>query len=200
VSGVGANEVALEPSSARVPAQSLAPARERRELREAARGSREATEAVVRRYWPIAYRTAYLIVHDPGEAEEVAQEALLSALGAMRRFDRRRHFHPWLHRIVVNKALDSIRAYRGRPETVELGSQRDVAAPKGPPPVPPELGAALLELDPTDRAIVVLRHLFDYRAGEIGQMVGLSATGVRTRLQRALDRLRTTLEETQNEP
>ena len=197
MSGAGANEAALHSSSARVPAESLAPAGERRELREAARGSPEATEAVVRRYWPIAYRTAYLIVHDPGEAEEVAQEALLSALGAMRRFDRRRHFHPWLHRIVVNKALDSLRTNRGRPEALELGS---VAAPKGPEPVPSELGAALLELDPTDRAIVVLRHLFEYRAGEIGEMVDLSATAVRTRLQRALDRLRTTLEATKNEP
>src|SRR5215204_6394258 len=69
-----------------------------------------------RRHWPDAYRTAYLILHDRAAAEDVAQEAFLAALRALDRFDRRRPFGPWLHRIVVNRAIDWARARALRAE------------------------------------------------------------------------------------
>ena len=53
-----------------------------------------------------AYRAAYLVVHDAAAAEDIAQDAFLAAVDALDRFDRRRPFAPWLHRIVVNRALD----------------------------------------------------------------------------------------------
>jgi RNA polymerase sigma factor (sigma-70 family) len=92
---------------------------EKRELREASRGNAEASEALVRRYWPIAYRTAYLIVQNSAQAEDVAQEAMLASIQSIGRFDRRRRFAPWLHRIVVNRALDSLRSERRRRQEIE---------------------------------------------------------------------------------
>ena len=74
-------------------------------IRQAKRGSADAVEALVRRHWDGAQRTAFLIVHDAAAAEDIAQESLLAALERIDRFDRRRPFRPWLHRIVVNLSL-----------------------------------------------------------------------------------------------
>ena len=57
-------------------------------------------------HWPRAHRAAYLVVHDAAAAEDIAQDAFLAAVDALDRFDRRRPFGPWLHRIVVNRAID----------------------------------------------------------------------------------------------
>ena len=70
-------------------------------------------------HWPRAYRAAYLVTHDAGAAEDIAQESFLAAIRALDRFDRSRPFGPWLHRIVVNRAIDWTRARKLRGE-VEL--------------------------------------------------------------------------------
>ena len=85
-------------------------------VRAAQGGSERAVEELFARYWPDAYRTALLIAHDRAAAEDIAQEAFLSALRALPRFDRRRPLGPWLHRIVVNRAIDFARARRLRRE------------------------------------------------------------------------------------
>src|SRR5437870_13753302 len=79
---------------------------ERALVRGAQRGSVSDLEALFRRHWRPAYRAAYLVVHDAAAAEDIAQEAFLAAVRALDRFDRRRPFGPWLHRIVVNRAID----------------------------------------------------------------------------------------------
>src|SRR5437868_329239 len=83
---------------------------ERALVRGAQRGSVSDLEALFRHHWPRAYRAAYLVVHDSAAAEDIAQEAFLAAVRALDRFDRRRPFGPWLHRIVVNRAIDWSRA------------------------------------------------------------------------------------------
>ena len=65
-------------------------------------------------------------MHDAAGAEDIAQEAFLAAVRALDRFDRRRPFGPWLHRIVVNRAIDWSRARSLRAE-VELAESE--AAP-----------------------------------------------------------------------
>ena len=84
--------------------------RERRLVRDVQRGSAQALEELFRREWPRAYRAAYLVVHDAAAAEDIAQEAFLAAIRTIDRFDRRRPFGPWMHRIVVNRAIDVTRA------------------------------------------------------------------------------------------
>jgi RNA polymerase sigma-70 factor, ECF subfamily len=80
--------------------------RERAWVRGAQRGDASSLEALFRHHWPGAYRAAYLVVHDAAAAEDIAQEAFLVAVRNLDRFDRRRPFGPWLHRIVVNRAID----------------------------------------------------------------------------------------------
>src|SRR5919202_1879586 len=83
---------------------------ERSWVRGAQRGSVSDLESLFRHHWPRAYRAAYLVVHDSAAAEDIAQEAFLAAVRSLDRFDRRRPFGPWLHRIVVNRAIDWSRA------------------------------------------------------------------------------------------
>src|SRR3954452_21476925 len=98
-------------------------------LEAAQTGSEAAVEELFRRHWPHTHRAAYLIVRDAAAAEDIAQEAFLSALGALDRFDRRRPLGPWLHRIVVNRAIDWARARALRAETGAAAGPEPAAAP-----------------------------------------------------------------------
>jgi RNA polymerase sigma-70 factor, ECF subfamily len=161
---------------------------ERRLVREAQQGSSGAMARLYSAHWRSAYRAAYLVVHDAAAAEDIAQDGFLAAVDALDRFDRRRPFAPWLHRIVVNRALDwarreALRRKVSRPESVFE-------------PLPPldeiggEMMAALKELPAEQRAVVVLRHLLEYTPGEIAGMLDLPRGTVNSRLRRGLDRLR----------
>jgi len=85
---------------------------ERARVHGAQRGSVSDLETLFRTHWPRAHRAAYLVTHDAGAAEDIAQESFLAALRSLDTFDRRRPFGPWLHRIVVNAALMKLRAKR----------------------------------------------------------------------------------------
>ena len=163
---------------------------ERRLVREVQRGSTAALEDLFRREWPRAYRAAYLVVHDAAAAEDIAQEAFLAAVRAIDRFDRRRPFGPWMHRIVVNRAIDATRARALRRE-VDAAAGDSAEAPPDPPsrPLSDDVVSALAELSAEHRAVVVLRYLFDYTPGEIARALDMPRGTVNSRLRRALDRL-----------
>jgi RNA polymerase sigma-70 factor (ECF subfamily) len=166
-------------------------------IRQARRGSADAVEALVRRHWDSAHRAAFLIVHDAGAAEDIAQEAMLAAVRSIDSFDRRRPFRPWLHRIVVNRSLDWLRARARRPEvSVEVAAPvaAGAAGPARPDALSDELMRALAALDPDERALIVMRHLLGYRSSELGRLLDLPSGTVRARLARALERLRELLE------
>ncbi len=181
-------------------------------LRAAQEGSADAVEALVRRYWDVAHRAAYLIVQDSAAAEDIAQESVLAAVQRIHRFDRRRPFGPWLHRIVANRSIDWVRARKRRAEVATEaadaalvaaaragrgGVTDDGAAAGG---LPEDIVAALAMLDPEDRAVVVLRHLLDYNSREIARMLGVPPGTVRTRLRRSLESLRPLLADRAEEP
>jgi RNA polymerase sigma-70 factor (ECF subfamily) len=159
---------------------------ERALVRGAQNGSASDLEALFRLHWSRAHRAAYLVVGDAAAAEDIAQEAFLSAVRHLDRFDRRRPFGPWLHRIVVNRAIDHARARALRHET-ELPESLP-----GQPPAEPANGtllAAIGALPPEQRAVVVLRHLLEYTPGEIADLLELPRGTVNSRLRRGLDAL-----------
>ena len=110
-------------------------------------------------HWPRAYRAAYLVVHDSAAAEDIAQEAFLAAVRALDRFDRRRPFGPWLHRIVVNRAIDWSRARALRRESGTPGSASSTPCPADERARTDAALRALADLSPEHRAVIVLRHL-----------------------------------------
>src|SRR4051812_43876373 len=104
-------------------------ASERDLVRAAQRGSEAAVEELFRRHWAHTHRAAYLVVRDSAAAEDIAQEAFLSAVAAIDRFDRRRRFAPWLHRIAVNRAIDWSRARAARREAAADGALLEAVEP-----------------------------------------------------------------------
>jgi RNA polymerase sigma-70 factor (ECF subfamily) len=172
---------------------------ERAWVRGARDGSAADLEALFREHWPRAYRAAYLVVHDAAAAEDVAQEAFLSALRALDRFDRRRPFGPWLHRIVVNRAIDWARARSLRGEVYSEGlvevAAPAVEAPTSRSPYAEPTLAALADLSPEHRAVIVLRYLLEYTPGEIAELLELPRGTVNSRLRRGLDQLGGRLDE-----
>ena len=164
--------------------------REERRLLAAVRaGSTADLERLFRLHWPRAHRAALLVVHDTAAAEDIAQEAFVSALRSLDRFDRRRPFGPWLHRIVVNRAIDwsRTRALRNEAPLAAGLDSGDWDVPGSP--ISDEIAAALVALDPDRRAVIVLRYLLDYTPGEIADLLELPRGTVNSRLRRALDEL-----------
>src|ERR1043165_7611329 len=81
-------------------------------VRAARAGDRDSASELFRRHWSGAWRAAYGISGRRALADDVASDAFERAFAALSRFDERRPFAPWLHRIVVNRALDLLRAER----------------------------------------------------------------------------------------
>jgi RNA polymerase sigma-70 factor, ECF subfamily len=160
-------------------------------VREAQRGSAAALEQLFRAHWNRAYRAALLVVGDAAAAEDIAQESFLAAVRALDRFDRRRPFGPWLHRIVVNRAIDWGRARALRRELALDGVAEPAAAAEAVRGGgrTEELAGALASLVPEQRAVIVLRYLLDYTPGEIAELLDLPRGTVNSRLRRGLDRL-----------
>jgi len=167
----------------------LGPGRQERSwIRGAQSGSVSDLEALFREHWPRTHRAAFLVVQDGAAAEDIAQEAFLAAVRNLDRFDRKRPFGPWLHRIVVNRSIDWARAKALRRETaeVESGDEFDTG----------DLGtfsqgvaAGLASLKPEHRAVIVLRYLLEYTPGEIAELLDVPRGTVNSRLRRGLDRL-----------
>lgn len=168
--------------------------RERRLVKDAQRGSGEALAGLYAAHWRRAHRAAYLIVHDAAAAEDIAQDGFLAAVDALDRFDRRRPFGPWLHRIVANRAIDWARREALR-QRVDGATDPDPPGGATSERLDDDLMAALSELPAEQRAVVVLRYLLDYSPGEIAAMLELPRGTVNSRLRRALDRLSARLEE-----
>ncbi len=168
---------------------------ERAWVRGAQAGSASDLEALFRAHWPRAYRAAYLVVHDAAAAEDIAQEAFLAAVRALDRFDRRRPFGPWLHRIVVNRAVDWARARALRREVAGDALEGEPALAPAPAGDAAGLASRLAELPPDQRAVIVLRYLLEYTPGEIADLLELPRGTVNSRLRRGLDRMAAGLEE-----
>lgn len=160
-------------------------------LREARAGSRSATEAIVERYWDKAHRIAFGVLGDRHIAEDVTQESMLSILANLSRFDTRRPFEPWLHRIVTNRAVDWARARERREKVATLVQPNQQQQPLPQQELVEALGALPVE----QRAAVVLRYVAGYGTNEIARILGVQRGTVGSRIRRGLDRLRIELED-----
>jgi RNA polymerase sigma factor (sigma-70 family) len=159
-----------------------------------------AFEELVRRYQELAFRVAWLVVRDRGEAQDAVQEAFVKAYHAMPRFRPGAPFRPWICRIVANEARNRGRSSRRR-ETLAL---RVAAVAPGDAAPSPETAAvsrdeagallrALAGLRDDDRMVVAYRYLFDLSEAETAEALGIAPGTVKSRLSRSLVKLRTRL-------
>jgi len=149
----------------------------------------------------IAFRVAYAVLHDAGEAEEAAQDAFVKAHRALGRFRRGSPFRPWLLQIVGNEARNRVRARSRRKGLVRRVAGTDVSGGAAPPPEAAvlaseqrdELVAAIAALAPDERLAVIGRFFLGLTDEEAAAALGIRRGAVKMRVFRALERLRAEL-------
>jgi RNA polymerase sigma-70 factor (sigma-E family) len=138
-------------------------------------------------------RTAYLIVWDLPEAEDLVQETLFKVARRWPKVSRMEHPAAYARRILVNLALDgSLKRSRRR---AELSAPRPShpAVPAAPLDAHDELYAALVALPPRQRAVLVLRYFLDLPEAEVAAALQCSLGTVKSTASRGLARLEQTL-------
>ena len=164
----------------------------------AQRGDAAAYEELVRRYQGIAFRTAYVIAGSARDAEEAAQDGFVKAFRAFGRFRRSRPFRPWLLAIVANEARNRRRS-AGRRDALALRAADEIR----PGDAAPSLEAAVLgrerysllleavnRLSEEHRLVIACRYFLDLSEAETASALGIRRGTVKSRLSRALERLR----------
>jgi RNA polymerase sigma factor (sigma-70 family) len=172
----------------------------------ARRGDVAAYEELVRRYEQLAFRTAFLVCGDAEEARDAAQEGFVNAYGALRGFRAGAEPRPWLLRIVANAARNRRRA-AGRRTSLALRSAQDRPL-DGAAPSPEaavlageqraELLAAIEKLGDEDRRIIALRWFADLSERDISAVLDVPSGTVKSRLSRAMARLRGVMRGSEN--
>jgi RNA polymerase sigma factor (sigma-70 family) len=161
-------------------------------IAQARRGDAAAYAMLVRRHEDVAFRTAMLITGHPQDAEDAAQDGFVKAWRALHRFRAGEPLRPWLLSIVANEARNRRRA-AGRREHLALRAAAAVPTPSEPPATlldRDQLAAAIGRLRDDDRVILGCRYLLDLSEAEMAAALGVARGTVKSRLSRALDRLR----------
>lgn len=165
------------------------------------RGDEAAYAELVARHQALAARTAYVITGSAADAEEAAQEGFVKAYFALDRFRPGAPFRPWLLRIVANEAINRRKAAGRRPAVpLDLVGDR----PEGDTALSPEgaalagerratVIAALRRLRDEDRLVIAYRYFFDLSEAEMAEALGVARGTVKSRLSRAMARLRDVL-------
>jgi len=145
------------------------------------------------RLWAVAVRT----LGDPEEAADAVQDAMIAAFRRARGFRGDSAVTTWLHRIVVNSALDRIRRRAARPATSQDQDGLDALATGGQPLSDPsastdttlDVQAALSTLIPDQRKALVLVDMLGYSIAEAAEILGVSEGTVKSRAARGRARL-----------
>ena len=164
----------------------------------AGRGDHAAYSALVEAHRDIAFRVAYLVTGTAADAEDAAQDAFVKAFRQIRRFDPSRPFRPWLLRIVGNEARNRRRSKARRFNYEVAASGRSEA---GPPSELPESAALRADIDrqilaavnrlpEKERLVVGLKYFLELSGKEAAFSLGVPVGTVKSRLNRALQRLR----------
>lgn len=153
-----------------------------------------AYEEIVRRYREPAIRAAYIVTASTADAEDVAQEAFVKAYRALPRFRTGAPLRPWLLRIVTNEARN-VRKASGRraalalraPASGDFVSAEETAVARDERA---HLLVAVNALSEDDRRVISYRYFIGLSESETAEALGVPRGTVKSRLSRALDRLR----------
>jgi RNA polymerase sigma-70 factor (ECF subfamily) len=171
----------------------------------ARQGDEAALEALVRLHQEPAFRLAYLILGDPEEAKDVVQVSFLRAFRALHRFDLSRPWRPWFLRITANQARNQRRAaarytaalqrlLRLDPDAGNSGIGTGSESPPLPTAAAHELWRALRSLRVGDQDVIFMRFFLELPEAEMAEALRVAPGTVKSRLHRALARLRRKIE------
>lgn len=175
-------------------------------IRQAQKGDVAAYNRLVLQYQGLVYNVVYRIMGEPQGAEDMTQEAFISAYQALNRF-RGGNFKAWLLRIATNACYDELRRHKRRPQSSldELTEENDSFAFLRSPEEGPEAQQMRLEmmraiehclddLPDDQRVTAVLRDIEGYDYNEIADITSSSLGTVKSRLSRARNKLRDCLQ------
>jgi RNA polymerase sigma factor (sigma-70 family) len=164
----------------------------------ARRGDIRSYEEIVRLYQDVAFRVAYTILGSAEEAEDATQEGFVRAFNALDRFRDKEPLRPWLVTIVANAARSRRTAAARRPTLTLDATTIDPTddAAKSPEAVAlvmeqrRELVMAVNALGPDDQQVIAYRYFLDLSEAEMADLLNCARGTVKSRLSRALGRLR----------
>ena len=167
----------------------------------ARRGDLSAYDELVQAHQAAAFRAAYLLTGNAADAQDAAQEAFIRAFDALGRFDASRPFRPWLLRIATNAALNRLKASRRRQAMAERYGAKTLQNDHSPAieasVIQRERGRRVQQavglLKPGDRQLIVLRYFLELSEAELARTFDVAAGTIKSRLHRALARLRDTI-------
>ncbi len=160
-------------------------------------GDQGAYAGLVAAHQQIAFRVAYVVTGSAADAEDAAQEGFVKAYRALHRFDPGRPFRPWLLTIVANEARNRRRstgrrlAYEAR--AVRLAPEHAASTPEKEAEAAETrrvLLAAVNRLPEAERVVVGLRYFLQLSEAETAAAAGIPKGTVKSRLWRAMERLR----------
>jgi RNA polymerase sigma-70 factor (ECF subfamily) len=160
-------------------------------------GDRAAFGELVRLHLKRAYTLAFRVLRHREDAEDLVQDAALSALAHVEAFDPARRFWPWFARIIVNRGLDmatsrSVRVAEPVPEDLPSGAASPAEAAERRE-VYERFRHALALLPPRQQLVVELYELDGYTVAEIADLISSTSTAVRRNLHAGRVRLREAL-------
>ena len=152
----------------------------------------------MRAHWEVMFRVAVLVTGDAGEAEDVAQDALVKSWRALARFRAGEPVRPWLLTIVANEARNRRRSAGRRSQLVLRAAREGVSGDAAPSLETTlltgedrsQLLARLEALPEQARRVLVCRYLLGLSEQETAAAVGVRRGTVKSRTARALERLR----------
>lgn len=151
-------------------------------------GGREAFGELVTRYQTSVFNVCYRMLHERGEAEDLAQEAFIRAYDRIHTFDIEREFGPWIRRVAANLCLNHL---EGQKVIAELDDERDADPAQLPEPAQEvrerseQIHNALASLPPYYRVVVELRHYQELSYDEIASELNIPLSDVKSHLFRA---------------
>jgi len=161
---------------------------------QAAAGDAGAFARIVAEHHDDMARVCFVICGDQDMAQDAVQAAWPIAWRKLSSLREPERLRPWLIAIAANEVRQAMRRLR-RGHVVEI-EVADVGSDEHDPSrraTGSDLAAALRRISPEDRSLLALRHVAGFDATEIGRAIGMSASGVRSRLARAAARLRSEL-------
>jgi RNA polymerase sigma factor (sigma-70 family) len=169
-------------------------------IRRAGQGDSQVWESLVQTYGEAVFRLAYLLLGDPADAEDVAQEVFVRAFRSWDRFDSSRPLRPWLMRITMNQARNRRRSAGRYWAAIERWFRlegRDRVGGEATDDRSPVSGgearmlrSAVERLGGKDREVIYLRFFLGLGEAEAAAALAVPPGTVKSRLSRALARLR----------
>lgn len=166
-------------------------------IRRSQAGDAEAFAALFHKHKNLVYRTAYLMLGNAGEAEDLMQEVFLEVYRTLRTYQPAKGaFTTWLYRITVNDCLNHKRSRRWTSVSLDEAIALPHAAALGDdrPEIDEDVWRAISRLSPKLRIVVILRYYWDMSYAELTQVLNLPLGTVKSRLNQALQQVKRDIE------